>query len=813
MVAVPITQGIAALSFLLLYWFALGGLKMFRGLFLFVVGASLAAWFAVALPGNNIGVLELVTRWGIGIPASLIAALAFAFDTSLRAAGHRRPVPVLIAALCFALYGVSQTIPGADNRLPAAIFNAAHFEALVGFPVHALRATIALVLAAAILSILHTFDVLTQSALKDHTQKIDAAFRTSQSKLQRILDSEPHGVATIGRDYRIHEINAAGLNIFGIGAGARFSGVSALDHVAPEYLEKFRHAIDDAFRGLVTDLRFQTIGAQGIRWLDQRASPLPGNEESDAITEVLALTRDVTDIVTAEAALRQTTERLNEAQRIAEIGSWELDLTTSRLVWSDEIYRIFEIDPQGFGATYEAFLNAIHPDDRTSVNLAYTDSLKTRQPYGITHRLLMPDGNIKWVEERCETSFDEGGKPLVSRGTVQDISHKKKVQDALHQSETTLAAFLKTSPEAVIIADQNGRITVFSTGAEVIFGHKAADIVGQPVERLIPDQLRAAHRGHMDGFAASHETGRFMSERAEIAGLRANGEVFPAEASLARMSTPDGLFFAVVLRDVTQQKAVQTELRNARTAAEAASEAKSRFIANMSHELRTPLNAIIGFSDLLTYPSGYKISEPKQREYARDIGTSGRHLLTIINDILDISRIDLGSIELTPEEVPVEDIVQSCVRMVRIRANEAAIVLMVEIEPDLPALQADRRLLTQALLNLLSNAIRFTTAGGHVVTGACRSVNGAVQLFVRDTGIGMKAEQIAHVGEPFLQGDTRLERQFDGSGLGLSITKRLVEMQKGILIIESTPGVGTTATISFHKAAFATPSDQRQLKS
>ena len=583
--------------------------------------------------------------------------------------------------------------------------------------------------------------------------------------------------------------------------------------MAPEYLEKLRRAIDDAFRGLVTDLRFQIIGAQGTRWLDQRTSPLGGNEETDAITEVLALTRDATDLVTAETALQKTAERLNEAQRIAEIGSWELDLTTNKLVWSNEIYRIFEIDPRKFGATYEAFLNAIHPDDRAAVDVAYSDSLKNRQPYEITHRLRMPDGTIKWVEERCETLFDEDGKPLVSRGTVQDISRQKKAEDALNQSEATLAAFMRTSPEAVIIADQNGRITVFSTGAEVIFGHKAADIVGQPVERLIPDQLRAAHREHAEGFAASHETGRFMSERAEIAGLRANGEVFPAEASLARMSTPDGLFFAVVLRDVTQQKAVQTELRNARTAAEAASEAKSRFIANMSHELRTPLNAIIGFSDLLTDPSGYKISEPKQREYARDIGTSGRHLLKIINDILDISRIDLGNIELIPEEVPVEDIVQSCVRMVRIRANEAAIVLMVDIEPDLPALQADRRLLTQALLNLLSNAIRFTTAGGHVVIGACRSVDGTLHLFVRDNGIGMKAEQIARIGEPFVQGDTRLERQFDGSGLGLSITKRLVEMHKGTLDIESTPGVGTKATIAFHKAAFATPSDQRQLKS
>jgi cell cycle sensor histidine kinase DivJ len=296
-----------------------------------------------------------------------------------------------------------------------------------------------------------------------------------------------------------------------------------------------------------------------------------------------------------------------------------------------------------------------------------------------------------------------------------------------------------------------------------------------------------------------------IDERSEIVGLRKNGKEFPAEASLAKLQTPSGVFFAILLRDVTQQKIVRTELLNAKLAAEAANEAKSRFIANMSHELRTPLNAIIGFSQILAEST---VDSEKVQAYARDIHDSGKHLLGIINDILQISRLELGGLSLREEEVRLEEVVNSCVRIVGDRSREAGLRVDIELEPALPLLWVDRRVLVQAVLNLLTNAIKFTEREGAVAIGARRTANGGVDVYVRDTGIGMAPEDVARVGQPFMQADSRLERRYDGTGLGLVITKRLTELHDGVLTVESAVGLGTMVSICLPAARVRGPAPQ-----
>jgi signal transduction histidine kinase len=253
-------------------------------------------------------------------------------------------------------------------------------------------------------------------------------------------------------------------------------------------------------------------------------------------------------------------------------------------------------------------------------------------------------------------------------------------------------------------------------------------------------------------------------------------------------------------RDVTESIRAEARLREALTAAEAANRAKSEFLAGMSHELRTPLNAIIGFSDMLRSGLCEAQGHHKVQEYAADIHYSGQHLLEIINDILELSRVEAGQLELHEEEIDVGAAVAACLRLVVQRAEEGGVVLRSPEDKDLPHLLACATRFKQILLNLLSNAVKFTPSGGAVTVFAAIDGDGAMAVTVADTGIGMTADELLIAMQPFRQVDHSVSRRFEGTGLGLPLTKAFVELHGGRLVIDSAPGVGTTACVVFPAA-------------
>ena len=406
------------------------------------------------------------------------------------------------------------------------------------------------------------------------------------------------------------------------------------------------------------------------------------------------------------------------------------------------------------------------------------------------------DGAIIWLENTATVVTWNGSPAILS--TVIDITERRQAEEALRASEARFAGILGIAAEAVIAVDEDMHIQLFNQGAEKIFGYSVGEIKGQPLDLLLPEQFRERHTELIREFAHLPETSRLMGRRSEIVGLRKDGSQFPAEASISKLEQDGVMTFTIMLRDVTHRREAEREILLSKQDAELANRAKSDFLANMSHELRTPLNAIIGFSDLLKDEVFGPLGSAKYRGYAKDISDSGQHLLAIISDILDLSKIETGSIDLREESLDVHEVIRVCLSLMTERAEAKGIELISELPGKSgPALRADPRIVKQILLNLLSNAVKFTPSGGRVTVSSQHGRKMGYVLRVSDTGIGMAPDEIPRALSRFGQIGGPFERTYEGTGLGLPLSKSFVELHGGTLELTSEPKVGTTATVTF----------------
>lgn len=391
-------------------------------------------------------------------------------------------------------------------------------------------------------------------------------------------------------------------------------------------------------------------------------------------------------------------------------------------------------------------------------------------------------------------------------------------------SERRFSDLFEFSPDAIVITNRNGIIVEANRQVAAVFGWKPAELLGHSVEVLMPTHLRADHPSLREQYMQSALPRSMGSGRNDLLGVRKDGRVFPIEISLSPMQTPDGLLVAAAVRDVTERQKVLKELQSAaeelqtanlvieqervhladrvaeRTAELTAaneelvrtSRFKSEFLTTMSHELRTPLNGLLGMNDLL-------LKTPltdKQREFIETSNTSGRALLSLINDVLDISKIEAGKIELDLQGCDLEALTYDVITMFSHRAKEKGISLVCRLNPEtcVTAMCDDTRL-RQILVNLLGNALKFTTTGGVILETKCLQRNQhriVIRFDVTDTGLGIPDDKLHRLFSPFTQVDSSTSRQFGGTGLGLSIAKRLVELMGGTIGVTSDVGVGST---------------------
>ncbi|MBI5461734.1 MAG: PAS domain-containing protein [Gammaproteobacteria bacterium] len=531
------------------------------------------------------------------------------------------------------------------------------------------------------------------------------------------------------------------------------------------------------------------------RWLYGQASVLRGR--GGVITGYTGTITDITERKNAEV-------RFSEAQRLAKVGSWELDLRTNTLIWSDEIFRIFEIDKQQFGASYEAFLDAIHPDDRDIVNRAYSDSLAKRTPYVIVHRLKMADGRIKYVRETCESFFDTDGKdkPLRSVGTVQDITelhkaeeelrrHRERLEELVQERTARLAESERQLRRAQEIAHL-GHWSVNLVSGELHWSDEIYRIFGRDPAQFQPSYDNFFACVHPDDHARVKESEQesFRSGRHSIDHrvVHPDGTIrwVHEEAQLERDAEGQPLRLTGTVQDITARKQAEDELLHAKEEAERANRAKSEFLSRMSHELRTPLNAILGFAQVLEVePLG---SEPL--EFVHEIHRAGDHLLELINELLDLSRIEAGKLTMVLQPTSVAQIAHEAAQIVQPQVIERHIILRDACDEQALVL-ADPVRLRQILVNLLSNAVKYNRVGGQVLLG-CRLLGDEwLRITVTDTGNGIAPEKLTSLFKPF----ERLGAEFsaiDGTGIGLALSKQLAELMGGVLGLDTVAGEGST---------------------
>ena len=357
-----------------------------------------------------------------------------------------------------------------------------------------------------------------------------------------------------------------------------------------------------------------------------------------------------------------------------------------------------------------------------------------------------------------------------------------------------LSAILDTATDGVAVLDYNGRILSMNRSAEALFGIDTAEISGEHFTMLLSENSRNRALDYLEGLK-DNGVASVLNDGREVTGQTQDGGHIPLFMTMGRIGTPSDPKFCAVLRDITAFKRAERDFMDARRAAETASARKSDFLARISHEIRTPLSAIIGFAEIMHDERFGVLGNTRYRDYVQDILKSGAHVLDLVNDLLDLSKIEAGRADLTFVEVDVNTLLLETANTVQESANKARIILRTSLASHMPSIVADERSLTQIMLNILSNAIKFTPEGGQVIVSTTRSPDGEVIIRVKDTGVGMSETDIATALEPFRQVTTT--RRAGGTGLGLPLTKALIEANRASMAIRSARHSGTVVEITF----------------
>ncbi len=527
---------------------------------------------------------------------------------------------------------------------------------------------------------------------------------------------------------------------------------------------------------------------------------------------------------TTEEQIKKSESNLNKSQQIAKLGSWEWDVELNKLSWSNEMFRIFEKDPKKFEVSREAFLDVIHPEDRDMVKNTCANSVKNNKPYQLIYRLIFEKDRIKYVNEQCETVYDENMKPKKSIGTVQDVTDMKEAEKVLKNSELLYRSLTSNAPVAIFTTDITGSCNYVNEEWMKYSGLDIKEAMGFGWQKALhpEDKVRLLSEWQQTILLNKEFQSelRFQDKKGKITWLNtkvaklldANNKLYGYIGmatditdrikndeelliyknnleKLVKLRTEELDNSKEALLNLLEDLNIQSiELEQAKIKAQSADKTKSAFLATMSHELRTPLNSIIGFTSILLKGFAGPLNDEQEKQLGM-VKNSGQHLLTLINDILDISKIEAGELVIESQLFNYTESIKEMVSIVNPLADKKNLKLYITNTPTLIELTNDKRRIEQILLNLLTNAIKFTKQGEIHIEVSLH--DNKVLTKVIDTGIGIRKEDISNLFIPFSQLDNTLTRQQEGTGLGLSICNILLEKLNGSIYVESKLGKGS----------------------
>lgn len=542
----------------------------------------------------------------------------------------------------------------------------------------------------------------------------------------------------------------------------------------------------------------------------------PGNgSEEGPVRAWLYRITEYTDRRELVESLRNHEHQLVRAQELARLGSWEWDVVSDRITWSEELHRICGIGPEEFGATFAALLEMYHPDDRAEVDRINSAALATGADFGWQARLVRPDGQVRWI--RCHGAVElEDGRPRRTTGTAQDVTERVEAESRLAENARRLRMLQQTAVAANrastlveamgLVADTVTENSGYHPLTAYLPGKKPGELV--MLRRWIeaPDgqarELDAAlaRRSFETGEVQVALTPEAWPGRSLVSmPVRCYEKVACVVTVLADEVDPDAEAHMLIaqigeqLRRVAEREHDAVALAEARDAAMESARLKTEFLANMSHEIRTPMNGVIGLNDLLLRTQ----LDDRQRELAEGIREAGLTLLELINDVLDLSKIEAGKLELESEDFDVRAVLERSAGILARPAADKGLELVVAVDPEVPMLlNGDAMRLGQVLTNLGSNAVKFTESGEVAVHAGVLDTdehgNLTLWVTVRDTGIGIDPADVDGLFDAFVQADRSTTRRHGGTGLGLAISRQLVAALGGEIGVDSTPGSGST---------------------